>query len=278
MRIFITLIIYIAMNTNSANAQNGQYTEVNGLHMYYEEYGKDSPLVLIHGAASTVQTSFGRLIPELSKTHRIIGVELQAHGHCDNRDGRPISYEQDAEDVVELLRQLHIEKADFLGFSNGGTTALEIAIHHPTLVGRLVFASSMYKRSGCAPAFWQGFGNARLEDMPEVYKKAFLSVNPSPAAFKIMFDQCVQRMQKFTDIPDSTVQAVQAKTLIILGDHDVPLVEGALAMYRLMPHASLAVFPGGHGGYMGDIAVWKEEEGPPVALPLIRQFLRSESQ
>ena len=102
------------MSMNSTNAQNGKYAEVNGLHMYYEEYGKGSPLVLIHGAASTVQTSYGRLIPELSKTHRIIGVEMQAHGHSDNRDGRPISFEQDAADVVELLRQLHIEKADFL--------------------------------------------------------------------------------------------------------------------------------------------------------------------
>ena len=235
------------MSMNMTSAQNGKYAEVNGLHMYYEEYGKGSPVVLIHGAASTVQTSFGRLIPELSKTHRIIGVELQAHGHSDNRDGRPISFEQDAADVVELLRQLHIEKADFFGFSNGGTTALEIAIYHPALVGRLIFASSMYKRSDCATVFWQGFENARIEEMPEVYKRVFLSINPNPASLRIMFDQCVQRMQQFTDIPDSLVQAVQVKTLIILGDHDVPLVEGALAMYRLMPHASLAVFPGGHG-------------------------------
>ena len=68
MKTIITLIIFIAMSKKSANAQNGQYAEVNGLHMYYEEYGKGSPLVLIHGAASTVQTSYGRLIPELSKT------------------------------------------------------------------------------------------------------------------------------------------------------------------------------------------------------------------
>ena len=231
------------MIVNMTSAQNGKYAEVNGLHMYYEEYGNGRPLVLIHGAASTVQTSFGRLIPELSKTHRVIGVELQAHGHSNNRDGRPISFEQDAADVVELLRQLHIEKADFFGFSNGSTTALEIAIHHPALVGRLIFASSMYKRSGCAPAFWKGFGNARIEEMPEVYKKVFLSINPNQASLQIMFDQCVQRMQKFTDIPDSAVQTVQAKTLIILSDHDVALVEGAVAMYRLMPYSSLAVFP-----------------------------------
>jgi pimeloyl-ACP methyl ester carboxylesterase len=274
MKNFITFIFCIVMSMNNASAQNGKYAEVNGLHMFYEEYGNGSPLVLIHGAASTVQTSYGRIIPELSKTHRIIGVELQAHGHSDNRDGRPISFEQDAADVVELLRQLHIEKADFIGFSNGATTALEIAIHRPSLVGRLIFASSMYKRSGCAPAFWQGFGNARFDDMPEVYKKVFLSIHPNPAALKIMFDQCVQRMQKFTDIPDSSVQAVQAKTLIILGDHDVPLVEGAVAMYRLMPHASVAVFPGGHGDYMGEISSWKGETNPPVALPLITEFLR----
>jgi pimeloyl-ACP methyl ester carboxylesterase len=274
MKNFITLIICIVMSMNTTSAQNGKYAEVNGLHMYYEEYGKGSPLVLIHGAASTVQTSYGRLIPELSKTHRVIGVEMQAHGHSDNRDGRPISFDQDAADVVELLRQLHIEKADFFGFSNGGTTALEIAIHHPALVDRLIFGSSMYKRSGCAPAFWQGFGNARFEDMPEVYKKVFLSINPNPALLQIMFDQCVQRMQKFTDIPDSSVHAVQAKTLIILGDHDVPLIEGAVAMVRLMPHASLAVFPGGHGDYMGEILSWKEENGPPVGLPLIIEFLK----
>ena len=278
MKIFITLLIYVAMITGVASAQNGHYAEVNGLHMYYEEYGKGSPVVLTHGAASTVQTSFGRLIPELSKTHRIIGVELQAHGHSDNRDGRPISFEQDAADVVELLRQLHIEKADFFGFSNGATTALEIAMHHPHLVDKLIFASSMYKRSGCAPAFWQSFGNAHMEEMPAVYKNVFLAINPDQASFKTMFDQCVQRMQKFTDIPDSSVEAIQAKTLIILGDHDVPLVEGALAMSRLMPHASLAVFPGGHGGYMGEIIGWKETDGPPVALPLICQFLKSENQ
>lgn len=266
------------MSMNMTSAQNGKYAEVNGLHMYYEEYGKGSPVVLIHGAASTVQTSFGRLIPELSKTHRIIGVELQAHGHSDNRDGRPISFEQDAADVVELLRQLHIEKADFFGFSNGGTTALEIAIYHPALVGRLIFASSMYKRSDCATVFWQGFGNARIEEMPEVYKRVFLSINPNPASLRIMFDQCVQRMQQFTDIPDSVVQTVQVKTLILLGDHDVPLVESALAMSRLMPHASLAVFPGGHGLYMGEIAGWKEEDGPPVALPLIIEFIKLENK
>ena len=266
------------MSMNSTNAQNGKYAEVNGLHMYYEEYGKGSPLVLIHGGASTVQTSFGRLIPELSKTHRIIGVEMQAHGHSDNRDGRPISFEQDAADVVELLRQLHIEKADFFGFSNGGQQLWRLRfITRP-------WSEDSYLLLPCISVLIALLHSGRDLEMRDskiclrFTKKYFFQLIRIRHHLRLMFDQCVQRMEKFTDIPDSSVQAIQTKTLIILGDHDVPLVEGALAMYRLMPHASLAVFPGGHGGYMGEIAEWKEEDGPPVALPLIRQFLSLENQ
>ena len=258
---------------NITVAQTGRYAEVNGLHMYYEIYGTGKPLVLIHGGASTVQTTFGRLIPALAKTHKIIAVELQAHGHSDNRDGRQITFEQDADDVATLLGQLHIGQADFFGFSNGGTTALQIAIRHPGLVNKLIFASSMYKRAGVAPAFWQGFKDPKFETMPDVYKQAFSAINPSPDALLIMFNQCAHRMLLFTDIPDSSVRAVQVPTLILLGDHDVPLPEHGVEMYRLMPHASLAIFPGAHGTYMGEIMTLKEAQNPPVALPLIEDFL-----
>ncbi|HVU55990.1 MAG TPA: alpha/beta hydrolase [Puia sp.] len=259
---------------NTTMAQKGQYANVNGLHMYYEIHGTGRPLVLIHGAASTVETTFGRILPALSKTHQVIAVELQAHGHSDNRDGRQITFEQDADDVAALLQQLHIDKADIFGFSNGGTTALQIAIRHPAMVNKLIIASSMYKRAGVAPAFWQGFDHARFEDMPEAYKKVFLSIHPSEGALHIMFNQCVGRMLHFTDIPDSTIGSIQAPALILMGDKDVPLPEHAVEMYHRLPHASLAIFPGGHGAYMGELASLEGARNPPVALPVIEDFLK----
>jgi pimeloyl-ACP methyl ester carboxylesterase len=258
---------------SSAIAQTGKYADVNGMHMYYEIQGTGKPLVLIHGAASTIQTTFGRLLPALAKTHKVIGVELQAHGHSDNRDGRQISFEQDADDVVALLQQLHIDHADFFGFSNGGTTALQIAIRHPEFVNKLIIASSMYKRAGVAPEFWQGMSNASFKDMPDDYKKAFLAINRSQDALLIMFNQCARRMQLFTDIPDESIRAIQSPTLILIGDKDVPLPEHAVEMYRLMSHASLAIFPGGHGTYMGELTTLKTAHNPPVALPVIEDFL-----
>src|SRR6185312_7467689 len=114
--------------TDETNFKSG-YSEVNGLKMYYEIYGAGKPLVLIHGGGSTIQTSFGRIIPLLAKHRQVIGVELQAHGHTNDRD-TDLSFEQDANDVATLLKNLGIDKADILGFSNGGQTAIEMALRH----------------------------------------------------------------------------------------------------------------------------------------------------
>jgi pimeloyl-ACP methyl ester carboxylesterase len=274
----IASIISIILFMHSAIAQKGQYTMVNGLHMYYEIHGSGKPLVLIHGAASTIETSFGRLLPALEKTHKVIAVELQAHGHSDNRDGRQISFEQDADDVAMLLQQLHIDKADIFGFSNGGTTALQVAIRHPALVNKLIIASSMYKRAGVAPEFWQGFKNPDFKYLPDEYKQAFLAINPSQEALHVMFSQCAHRMQQFTDIPDEAIGAIQNPTLVLMGDKDVPLPEHAVEMYRRLPHASLAIFPGGHGTYMGELTTLKAAHNPPVALPVIEDFLNGHNK
>ena len=76
----------------SAKQTSGNYASVNGLKMYYEIHGTGKPLVLLHGGASTIGTSFGRVLPFLSKNRQIIAVELQAHGHTADVD-RPLSFE-----------------------------------------------------------------------------------------------------------------------------------------------------------------------------------------
>ncbi|MEI9807220.1 MAG: alpha/beta hydrolase [Bacteroidota bacterium] len=118
--------------------------------MYYEIHGHGKPLVLIHGGGSTIQTSFGRIIPLLAKHRQIIAVELQAHGHTNDRDA-DLTFEQDADDIAVLLGNLKISKADFLGFSNGAQTIIELTIRHPELVNKIILASAFYKRSAAVP-------------------------------------------------------------------------------------------------------------------------------
>ena len=229
------------------------YAKVNGLRMYYEIHGTGgTPLVLVHGGGSTIGTNFGRVLPLLARTRRVIAVEVQAHGHTLDVD-RPFTFAQDADDVAALLDSLGVSKADILGFSNGGTTALQVAIRHPAKVNRLVVASANYKRDGMQPGFWDGMMKASYADMPQPYKDAYLKINPSQAGVNAMFERDSKRMQGFEDIPDAAIRAIQAPTLVVVGDRDVIRVEHALALAGTLAHGRLYVLPGTHGSYLGEI-------------------------
>ena len=174
-------------NMNTSKSPQAGYAPVNGIKMYYEIHGAGKPLVLIHGGGSTIQTSFGTILPQLSEHYKVIAVELQAHGHTSDRDA-PESFEQDADDVAALLKFLNIEKADIMGFSNGGNTSMKIAIRHPGMVNKLILVSSFYKRSGMVPGFFEGMKDVTLNSMPDYLKEAFLAINQDSAALQAMFE------------------------------------------------------------------------------------------
>ena len=252
------------------------YAEVNGLTMYYEIYGQGKPLVLIHGGGSTIQTSFGRIIPQLARNRQIIGIELQAHGHTNDRNAE-LTFEQDADDVAALLSNLKISKADFLGFSNGGQTTIEIAIRHPEIVNKIILASSFYQRSAAAPQFWEGFDKATLNDMPEVLREGFLVANNNDDALMNMFKKDVQRMKEFRGWSDEQMKSIKTPALVINGNKDVGSPEHAVEMYRVIPDCELAIFPGGHGDYLG--AIESVDNGKWTkfnAVSLIEEFLDKE--
>ncbi len=250
------------------------YSEVNGLKMYYEIYGVGKPLVLIHGGGSTIQTTFGRVIPLLAKHRQLIAVELQAHGRTGDRNSE-LSFEQDADDVAALLKNLNILKADFFGFSNGGTTALQIGVRHPELVDKLVAASALCKRNGVPSQFWGFMEQARIENMPEQLKEGYKKVASDTSGLQVMHDKDAKRMVDFKDIPDEKIKSIKAPTLIIIGDKDVITPEHAIEMHRLIANSELAIIPGGHGEYIGEITTLKpkSKESDFVGVSMIESFL-----
>jgi len=259
---------------NPQHKQTGHYAAVNGLKLYYEIHGGGRPLVLLHGGGSTIESTFGRILPELAKIHQVIAVELQAHGHTPDID-RPLSFEQDADDVAALLKQLHIAKADIMGFSNGGMTSLQMAIRHPQLVNKLILASTPYKREGMQAGFWEGLQHASLDNMPQPLKDAYLKANPDPKGLQAMFDRDRTRMLAFKDFSDADIHAIQAPTLVINGDADVVRAEHVLALSRALLHARLAILPGGHGEYIGEIcAAEKNSKIPALVMAVIEAFLK----
>ncbi len=256
---------------NDSDIQIG-YAPVNGLKMYYEIHGSGTPLVLIHGGGSTIDTTFGRVLPLFAINHQVIAVEMQAHGRTADID-RPLSFEQDADDIAALLHYLNIPKAHIFGFSNGACTTLQCAIRHPELVIKIIVASTFYNRSGTPPWFWDMMSNARFDDMPQPFKDAFLKVNPDEKALYKMYERDVARMQSFPDISDAQMQTIKSPAMIIIGDRDVATPEHAVQMHRIIADSRLSIFPCGHGDYIGEITTPQDDALIRCTVKMILQFL-----
>ncbi|WP_345987886.1 alpha/beta hydrolase [Chryseobacterium sp. Chry.R1] len=225
------------------------YKKVNGIQMYYEVYGEGKPLVLIHGGGSSILFDYKEIISRLESQFQLIGIDLQNHGMSEHRD-IPETFEQDAHDVAQLLKELEIGKASFWGFSNGGSTVMQIAHHHPGLVDKLIVASAFFKRSGMIEGFFDSMSEVTLDSMPEPLKINFLELNPDFSKLENMFQKDSKRMQSFEDWDEKVLKSIESPTLFISGDRDVIRPEHVVEMWRLVPYSQLMILPSTHGSYM----------------------------
>jgi len=238
------------------------YAPVNGATVYYEVYGEGRPLVLLHGAFYTIGMNWGELIPELSKTRKVIALEFQGHGHSPY-SARKMDIVTLASDVEKLMDHLKIDSADVAGYSMGGSVAYQFAIQSPKRLRRLVIISSTYKSSGWLPVV-----NGAFKDFkPEFFdgtplKDEYYRVAPDTTQWTKFLKQMIDYAGVPFDCGDANIAKITAPVLLIAGDNDgldkIDLMKtyqllggGVVADLGQMPKSQLAIVPAqGHVSLM----------------------------
>lgn len=211
------------------------FVPVTGGQVYYATYGSGSPLVLLHGGLMTID-NFGPIIPLLAADHEVIAVEAQGHGHTGPLD-RPMSFDNMAADVAEVIRALGHDTVDVVGYSMGGTIGLRLALAHPELVDRLVIASAPFAYSGWHDYNQQGMrglNSSQAESMKgSPLYESFAAANPDPEAnFPKLLDQMTYMGQDYdysADIPKLTVP-----TQLVYGDWDAVRTSHVAKFFELL--------------------------------------------
>jgi pimeloyl-ACP methyl ester carboxylesterase len=112
-----------------------------------------------------------------------------------------------------------------------------------------------------------------FEGMPQPYKDEYLKINPDTNALHRMYERDVARMQSFPDISEEQMKSIKAPAFIIIGDKDVATPEHAAEMHRLISNSRLAIIPGGHGDYIGEMTTPQNSILIAATVSLINKFL-----
>ena len=261
--LIISILFFTIFQSNGQSKPAGSgYATVNGIKVYYEVYGEGKPIVLLHGAFYTIEMNWGQLIPELSKTRKVIAIEMQGHGHTPFSD-RKLSITTLASDVEKVMDYLKIDSADVAGFSMGGSVAYQFAVQSPKRLRKLVIISSTYKTNGWLPVVNGAFKDFKPEFFDNTpLKTAYDAVAPDKTKWRKFLEQMFAFAKVPFNVGDSNIAKIAAPVLIISGDNDgtdkVELMKtyqllggGVSADLQPMPKSQLAIVPSqGHVSLM----------------------------
>lgn len=279
------LLSVLASTAMSATAQRptSGYAPVNGVRMYYEVHGNGSgePLVLLHGSYMTITNNWTGWIAELSKTRRVVAVEMQGHGRTADIS-REFSYEALADDVAALLDHLRITRADLLGYSMGGGVAMQVAIRHPEKVRKLVSISAVFRHDGWVKEALDMFPQLTADMLKgSPIETEYKKLSPTPNEFPSFVKRVIAMDLKPYDFGADKLKATRAPFLFIHGDADGVRLDHIAEMFRLKgdeifgdmrprSESRLAVLP-------NTTHVTLMEKGDTI-IPMVNGFLAAKPQ
>ena len=231
-----TAFLLMTLLATGASAQQepmSGYAPVNGVNMYYEIHGSGEPVVLLHGAFMTITNNWAGWIGELSKTRKVIAVEMQGHGRTADVP-RDITYENLADDVAALLTYLKIPRADLIGYSMGGAVAMECAIRHPDKVRRAVIISSTFRSDGMVPEAFEAIRRLTADDFKgSPIEAEYKKLSPTPDDFSKFVQRIVATASKGYDFGADNLKATTAPMFFIFGDADGVRLAHVAEVFRL---------------------------------------------
>jgi pimeloyl-ACP methyl ester carboxylesterase len=247
-----------AQGTTVSNPTESGRVQANGIDYYYEIYGSGEPLLLLHGGLGSMDMFRSSLLPALTKTRRVIAVDLHGHGRTTLGD-RPIDLVDIGNDLAVVLDKLGYKQVDVAGYSFGGGAGLRLAIQHPTLVRRLAVISAPFAQNGFFPEMLPqqaAVGSAIAEQMKETpMYKSYVAVAPNPKDFPRLLDRMGELMRRPYDWSED-VKKLSIPVMLVFGDADMIRPEHIVQFYQLL------------GGGLKD-AGWQREHMSRARLAII---------
>ena len=238
----------------SSQSNQGTYVSVNGLRIYYESRGEGIPVLLLHGGFETCRM-WAPAVAALSRNYRIITPDSHGHGRTD-APVEPLTFPRMAEDFVQFIQVLGLDRPFVGGYSDGGQIAKHMALNHPGLARGYLIGAIFNTMTAEWRGLMQGmlgFEGPGMVDLDRVAQQ-----NPGvvrdlqekhgggrePEYWKTLLVHSSRRWWSPAELTHADFAKIKEPTLFWCGDRDVFCPpEQSLGMYRMVQGAELAVIP-----------------------------------
>lgn len=246
-----------------SNSKVGKRVQVGDISMYYEIYGKGEPLILLHGGYGSSEM-MGGMIEAFSKKYKVIAVDSRSQGRTTDSDEKELTYAQMALDVNGFMDKLQIKKAKFVGWSDGGDIALELALIHPEKINKAVIMGANFtgEVSGVfigVDTTWKMDPNdplfAKTKKELAKYFSTYERMAPDKSNIASAKKKATDNAYNNPKITLSQLNSIQVPFLVMAGDHDMFTIEHTITLYKNLPQASLYIVPDAT-----HISPWEEPE------------------
>lgn len=246
-----------------SNSKVGKRVQVGDISMYYEIYGKGEPLILLHGGYGSSEM-MGGMIDAFSKKYKVIAVDSRSQGRTTDSDEKELTYAQMALDVNGFMDKLQIKKAKFVGWSDGGDIALELALIHPEKINKAVIMGANFtgEVSGVfigVDTTWRMNPNdplfAKTKKELAKYFSTYERMAPDKSKIASAKKKATDNAYNNPKITLSQLNSIQVPFLVMAGDHDMFTIEHTITLYKNLPQASLYIVPDAT-----HISPWEEPE------------------
>ncbi len=219
------------------NETVGKYVEINGAKIYYEEYGKGEPLLLIHGNGGSINW-MGNQIDYFKDKYRVIIADNRGHGKSELKTDS-LTYVQIAKDWDGLVNHLKLDSLSIIGWSDGGIIGLIMGVNNKSKLKKIVAMGANLRPDSTA------INSYAINYVKKERKLVESKIQEKDSTNNWnLLKQHLFLMGEQPNIPIKDLSKIKAKVLIIAGDEDIIRNKHSLEMYENIPKAQLCIMPG----------------------------------
>ena len=229
------LLNFYVWRVFAGKAHGGHFAKINEVSIYYETYGAGRPVLVLHGGLGSHEDMRNQ-IRALAKSHLVIAPDSRGQGRSTDSD-TPLTYSAMADDMAQLLDCLHIDRADVVGWSDGGIIGLDLAMRYPEHVRRLVAISANYDPTGIPQSPTTNGDVPRSPIRYRLFAK-------TPSYWPVIYRKVTVMWQTQPNYSLDDLGHINAPTLIMAGESDIIKPEHTAKLAKAIPGSQETIVKG----------------------------------